>query len=146
MQSKIQAIERFQKIEQKKRDLMSQQLELVRQQQTQAENQLEQLIELRKLSAPKSCSGTFFHREMLVNHSRVDQMINKLIVHQEQEQALKQAQCVSLQKHLQHKHIQVKGLDYTVERWQAELRTHQQHLEDIALEEVINNRFARKSR
>jgi len=144
MQSKIQAIEKLQKIEQKNRDLMSQQLELMRQQQTHAENQLQQLIELRKLSAPTSCSGTFFHRETLVNHSRVDQMISRLIVHQEQEQALKQAQCLSLQKHLQHKHMQVKGLDNTVERWQAELKTHQQKLEDVALEEVINSRFARK--
>ena len=85
------------------------------------------------------------HREALLNRSRVDQMLHKLIVHQEHEQEVMQAQCTSLQKQLETKHLRVKGLENTLERWKEEHISDIRHKEELALEEIINSRFAQKA-
>lgn len=144
MQAKLQAIEKFQKIQQKQRDAMSQQLEAKRQQQVEAVEKLNQLSELKKQTSPwSSCGGV--NRETLLNYSRVDQMLNKLINHQQHEQAVMQAECASLQKQLQHKHLKVKGIESTLERWQNEYHSQRLKRQELALEEIINHRFAVKA-
>lgn len=144
MRGKIQAIEKFQKIQQQQRDAMSQQLETMRQQQMTAEDKLNQLVDLKRQTTPWLASGSV-NREVLLNHSRVDQMLSKLINHQHYEQALMQAECASLQTQLQHKHLKVKGIENTLERWQMEHHFQQQKQQDLVLEELINHRFAAKS-
>lgn len=144
MQAKLQAIEKFQKIQQQQRDAMSQQLETKRQQQAAATEKLNQLANLKQQTSPwLSCGGV--NREVLLNYSRVDQMLRKLINHQQHEQALMQAECASLQNQLQSKHLKVKGIESTLERWQNEYQSQQLKRQELALEELINHRFAVKS-
>jgi len=144
MQTKLRTIEKIHKIEQNKRDLLSRRLDSMRQQQAHVQSQLDQLAELKKQTTVFT-EGNFIHSEMLVNHNRVERMLTKLITHQEHEQAVQTAKCASLQRELELKQVKVKGLEDTAERWQGEYQSHLQNLEDIALEEVINNQFARRA-
>lgn len=144
MQAKLQAIEKFQKVEQQKRDLLVREFESMRLAQARSEDQLAQLIQLKNQTAPNWGSGRYGHRENLVNYSRLEQMISKLIIHQQHEQAIQHAQCTALKKQLEHKQQQVQGLENTISRWQTELRAHQQTIEDIALEDTLVSYFARK--
>lgn len=144
MQAKLQAIEKFQKIQQRQRDAMSQQLEVMRRQQEVAVEKLNQLAELKKQTTPWQGNDSL-NREALINYSRVDQMLRKLINHQQHEQALMQAQCTSLQNQLQRKHLKVKCLETTLERWQKEHQLEQIKRQDLAFEELLNHRFAIKS-
>ncbi|KFI13935.1 flagellar export protein FliJ [Vibrio coralliilyticus] len=145
MEAKLRAVEKFQKIQQKHRDRMSVQLESLRQQHTVAQQRLQQLMELKRQAQPRSSHVMALHREALLNRSRVDQMLHKLILHQEHEQEVMQAQCTSLQKQLENKHLRVKGLENTLERWKEEHNSDIRHKEELALEEIINSRFAQKA-
>lgn len=144
MEAKLRAVGQFQKIQEKSRDLMSQQLESMRQQHTQTQGKLEQLAQLRSITGSSVRNAVNLNSEALMNLNRVDQMLQRFIVHQESEQAVMQAQCSSLQKQLEHKHMKVKGLEKVVESWQTELKIQKQQLEDNATEEIVNSRFKMK--
>jgi len=144
MRLKLQALEKYHKLEQDKKNLTLQQLDSMHREQAHSAGQLQRLQQLRKQTVMKPGSGGAFCREMLLNYSRVDQMLGKMILHQEQEQALKKAQCTSLQKQLEQKQARLKGLENTLEHWQKEFQFQEQKLEDLALEELINTRFAVK--
>ena len=144
MQAKLQAIKKFQRIQKKQRDAMSQQLETKRHQQAAAEEKLNQLADLQQQTTPWFASGGI-NREVLLNYSRVDQMLRRLINHQQHEQALMQAECASLQSQLERKHHKVKGIESTLERWQNEFQLQQLKRQELALEEIINHRFAVKT-
>lgn len=144
MQAKLQAIDKYKKIQQQQRDAMSQKLEAKRQQQAAAAEKLDQLARLKQQTSPWLNRGGV-NREVLLNYSRVEQMLRKLINHQQHEQALMQAECASLQNQLQSKHFKVKGIESTLERWQNEYQSQQLKRQELALEELINHKFAVKS-
>ena len=145
MEAKLRAVEKFQKIQRKHRDRMSTQLESLRQQHTLAQLRLQQLVDLKSQTQPRSSTATSLHREALLNRSRVDQMLHRLIVHQEHEQELMQAQCTSLQKQLEIKHFRVKVLENTLKGWKEEHNSDIRYKEELALEEIINSRFVQKA-
>ncbi|CAM3001269.1 flagellar export protein FliJ [Vibrio neptunius] len=145
MEAKLRAVAKFQKIQKKHRDLMSVQLESLRQQHASAQQRLQQLMDLKSQTQPRSSHVTSSHREALLNRSRVEQMLHKLIVHQQHEQQVMQAECASLQKQLETKHLRVKGLEKTLECWKEAHNSDIRHKEELALEEIINSRFAQKA-
>lgn len=140
MEAKLLAVGQFQKIQEKNRDRMSKQLEFMRQQHTSNQSKLEQLVQLRSQTGSSVRNAPGLNSEALMNLNRVDQMLHKLIVHQENEQAIMQAQCSSLQKQLEFKQMKVKGLETVIERWQSEHKYQKQQQEDHAAEEIINSR------
>jgi flagellar export protein FliJ len=144
MEAKLRAVGQFQKIQEKSRDLMSQQLESMRQQHTLTQSKLQQLAHLRSITGSSVRNAPCLNSEALMNLNRVDQMLQKFIVHQENEQAVMQAQCTSLQKQLEYKHMRVKGIEKVLESWQAEQRHQKQQLEDHATEEIVNSRVHMK--
>ncbi|MDN3612776.1 flagellar export protein FliJ [Vibrio ostreicida] len=113
MEEKWLAVEKFHKLEQKKRDIMSTQLESMRKKQATASLHLDQLSVLKGQMKPKplQSNGVGLHREAFINCSRVDQMLGKMILHQEQEQALMEAECLSLTHQLATKYKRVKILE-----------------------------------
>ncbi|MCF7480382.1 flagellar export protein FliJ [Vibrio sp. J1-1] len=144
MEAKLRAVGQFQKIQEKNRDLMSQQLESMRQQHTLTKSKLEQLTQLRSLTGSSVRNAPSLNSEALMNLNRVDQMLQKIIVHQENEQAVMQAQCTSLQRQIEYKQMKVKGLEKVLENWHSEQRYQKQKLEEHAIEEIVNSRCQTK--
>ena len=144
MQSKQRAISKFCVLTQKQRDLMSVQLETLRQQTDQAFLQIEQLQDLKTQTRSQGVTHAVFHREMLLNQCRVEGMLSKMIDHQQHELQLMHAQYHSLKGLLEAKHCKVKGLEAKLEDWQREQRVVEQKKEELILEEMVNNLAARK--
>jgi flagellar export protein FliJ len=55
-----------------------------------------------------------------------------------------QAECASVQKHLEYKHARVQGLDKVLERWRNKQNYEKLKKEQKLIEDIINSRLKRK--
>ncbi len=80
-----------------------------------------------------------------MNFNRVDQMLQRMLRHHEQEQAVMQAECASVQKTLEHKHARVQGLEKVLDRWRTKQNYEKAKKEQKLIEDIINSRVKRKT-
>lgn len=143
-EAKVKAVSRLQLVEEKQRDQVGQQLEAMRRRQAHMQQQVAQLAQLKTDSVQSAFSAPALNSSALMNLSQVDLMLQKLLLHHEEEQALMQAQCQSVQKQLEHKHARVMGLEKVLERWRAQQRYKQARKEQKQLEDLINARLKKR--
>lgn len=144
MESKLKAVGKLQQMEEKQRDRVGQQLDTMRQRCTHLSLQLEQLSALKNHAGQSALSTPVLNSATLMNLNRVDQMLQRMLHHHEHEQAVMQAECDSVQKHLEHKHARVKGLEKVLERWRHKQNYEKAKQEQKLLEDIINCRLKRK--
>ena len=142
--AKLKAVGRLQQVEEKRRDQVGQQLESMRQRHAHIQLQLAQLAKLKNHSGQSALNTPVLNSATLMNLSRVDTMLQKLLRHHEHEQAVMQAQCSSVQKQLEHKHARVMGLEKVLERWRTKQRYEQACKEQKQLEDLINARLKKR--
>ena len=150
MDAKIKACGKLQQVEEKRRDRVGQQLESMRARHAHLDGKLGQLSDLKTHANQSATLQTAtqqatFNSAALMNLSRVDQMLQKLLVHCEHEQAVLQAQCSSVQKELEQRHARVQGLEKALDRWKAKQRYEKARKEQRLLEEMINARLKRRA-
>jgi flagellar export protein FliJ len=80
-----------------------------------------------------------------MNLTLADQMLQKMLVHHQQEQAVMEAQCQSVQKQLQQKAAHVLGLEQVLERWNKKQNYEKAKREQKLIEDIINARFKRRA-
>ncbi|XAW88896.1 flagellar export protein FliJ [Vibrio sp. CDRSL-10 TSBA] len=144
MKDKIRAVGKLQQVEEKRRDRIGQQLDTMRQRHQHMQNQLDQLAQLKSGNGESTRQVSALNSTVLMNLSRVDHMLQKLLVHHEQEQAVMEAQCHSVQKELASRHARVKGIEQVLDRWRRKqdydkARKEQKHIEDI-----LNARYRKR--
>ena len=145
MESKLKAVGKLQLMEEKQRDKMGQQLDVMRQRYSHLSMQLAQLSALKSHAGQSALNTVVLNSAALMNLNRVDQMLQKMLRHHEHEQALMQAECTSVQKHLEHKHARVKGLEKVLERWSRKQNYEKAKREQKLMEDIINSRLKRKA-
>lgn len=145
MEAKLKAVGKLQQVEELQRDRVGQQLELFRQRHQNLQVQLQQLSHLKTHVGKSSRAGSSLNSAVLMNVHRVDNMLQKMLVHHEQEQAVMAAQCSSVQKELEFKHARVKGLENVLQRWEKKQRYEQARKEQKLIEDIINARYKKKS-
>ncbi|MDF2152629.1 flagellar export protein FliJ [Vibrio sp. CAU 1672] len=145
MEAKLKAVGKLQQVEEKQRDRVGQQLELMRQRHSHLKMQLQQLSALKSHAGKSVQAVPAMNSATLMNLNRVDQMLQKMLVHHEQEQALMEAQCSSVQKELEHKHARIQGLESVLERWRKKQRYEKACKEQKLIEDIINSRLKKKS-
>ncbi|UUM32321.1 flagellar export protein FliJ [Vibrio japonicus] len=144
MEAKLKAVGKLQQVEEQQRDRVGQQLESMRQRHHHLKLQLEQLSALKQHAGQSAQSSGTLNSATLMNFNRVDKMLQKMLIHHEQEQALMAAHCSSVQKELEHKHARVKGLESVLERWRKKQRYEQARKEQKLIEDIINSRHKKK--
>ncbi|CAM3827106.1 hypothetical protein VA7868_01783 [Vibrio aerogenes CECT 7868] len=142
--SKLRAVGRLQQVEEKLRDRLGQQLDVMRQRQQNMQEQLEQLADLKSHSGQSARRVPLLNSALLMNLNRVDQMLQKMLSHHQQEEALMEAECHSVQKVLAHKHARVKGLEQALERWRARQNYEKARKEQKLVEDMINARCRKR--
>lgn len=138
MESKIRAVGKMTQVEELRRDQIGAQLESMRHQSEHLSQQLAALSELKARNfqgATKTCSVG------LMNLNLADQMLQKMLLHHQQEQAVMEAQCQSVQKQLQQKAARVQGLEQVLERWNKKQNYEKAKREQKLIEDIINARF-----
>ena len=145
MESKLKAVGKLRQMEEKQRDKVGQQLDLMRQRHSHLTLQLEQLSTLRIDAGQSALTTPILNSAALMNLTRVDQMLQKMLSHHEQEQALMQAECASVQKHLEYQHARVQGLENVLERWRNKQNYEKTKKEQKLVEDIINSRVKRRS-
>ncbi|NLS13697.1 flagellar export protein FliJ [Vibrio sp. SM6] len=143
MSAKIKACDKLQQVETQRRDRVGQQLDNMRQQHRHIEQKLVQLSALRD-DKPRAHAEQGFNSAALMNHARVDHMLQKWVVHSQQEQAVLEAQCHRMQKELCQRQAKVLGLETTLERWKAKQNYEKARKEQRHLEELINARVRKR--
>lgn len=144
MEAKLKAVGKLQQVEELQRDRVGQQLELIRQRHQNLQMQLQQLSHLKTHVGKSSHAGSPLNSAVLMNVHRIDNMLQKMLVHHEQEQAVMAAQCSSVQKELEFKHARVKGLENVLQRWGKKQRYEQARKEQKLIEDIINARYKKK--
>ncbi|KXF81094.1 flagellar export protein FliJ [Enterovibrio coralii] len=144
MDAKLKACGKLQKVEEKRRDTVGVQLASMRQRHAHIESKLDQLGELKNQAGAAATSGPSLNSASLMNLTHVDIMLQKMLTHCEQEQAVLQAQCNAVHKELEHRHARVLGLEKAMERWTLRQRYEQAKREQRQLEELINARVKRR--
>ncbi|MCV5854046.1 flagellar export protein FliJ, partial [Escherichia coli] len=119
MKATLKAVGKLQQMEEKQRDRVGQQLDAMRQRHNHLSTQLQQLSALKGHAGQSALSSPSLNSAALMNFNRVDQMLQRMLRHHEQEQAVMQAECASVQKTLEHKHARVQGLEKVLERWRT---------------------------
>lgn len=145
MEAKLKAVGKLQQVEEQQRDRVGQYLESMRQRHHHLKLQLEQLSALKQHAGQSAHSSGTLNSATLMNFNRVDKMLQKMLIHHEQEQALMAAHCSSVQKELEHKHARVKGLESVLERWRKKQRYEQARKEQKLIEDIINSRHKKKA-
>ncbi|MGR5137916.1 flagellar export protein FliJ [Vibrio jasicida] len=144
MESKLKAVGKLRQMEEKQRDRVGDQLNVMRQRHSHLAVQLEQLSALKVHAGQSALTTPVLNSVTLMNLNRVDQMLQKMLRHHEQEQAVMQAECASVQKHLEYKHARVQGLDKVLERWRNKQNYEKLKKEQKLIEDIINSRLKRK--
>ncbi|MGR5231335.1 flagellar export protein FliJ [Vibrio rotiferianus] len=144
MEAKLKAVGKLQLMEEKQRDRVGQQLDQMRQQHVHLQTQLQQLSTLKNHAGQSALMAPTLNSATLMNLNRVDQMLQKMLLHHEHEHAVMQAQCTSVQKQLEHKHARVQGLEKVLERWRAKQSYEKAKKEQKLIEDIINSRLKRK--
>lgn len=145
MEAKLKAVGKLQQMEEKQRDRVGQQLDAMRQRHSHLSSQLAQLSELKAHAGQSALMTPSLNSATLMNLNRVDQMLQKMLRHHEQEQAVMQAECASVQKALESKHARVKGLEKVLERWRHKQSYEKAKKEQKLIEDIINSRLKRKA-
>ncbi|EKM33485.1 flagellar export protein FliJ [Vibrio harveyi] len=144
MESKLKAVGKLQQMEEKQRDRVGQQLDVMRQRHSHLAMQLEQLSELKNHAGQSALATPVLNSATLMNLNRVDHMLQKMLHHHEHEQAVMQAECASVKKHLEYKHARVQGLEKVLERWRSKQNYEKAKKEQKLIEDIINSRLKRK--
>ncbi|NAW68148.1 flagellar export protein FliJ [Vibrio sp. V27_P1S3P104] len=145
MEAKLKAVGKLQLMEEKQRDRIGVELDETRQRHAHLQTQLEKLSALKHDSSQSALMTPRLNSTTLMNLNRVDQMLQKLLLHHEHEQAVIEAQCSSMQKQLAHKHARVQGLEKVLDRWRAKQRYEKAKKEQKLIEDIINSRLKRKT-
>ncbi len=145
MDGKLKAVGKLQQLEEKRRDRIGQQLDVMRQRHAHLSVQLSQLSALKAHAGQSALLRSSLNSATLMNLNSVDQMLQKMLHHQEQEQAVMHAECVSMQKVLASKHARVQGLENVLERWRKKQSYEKAKKEQRLIEDIINSRFKRKA-
>ncbi|EGR2302953.1 flagellar export protein FliJ [Vibrio parahaemolyticus] len=145
MKAKLKAVGKLQQMEEKQRDRVGQQLDAMRQRHNHLSTQLQQLSALKGHAGQSALSSPSLNSAALMNFNRVDQMLQRMLRHHEQEQAVMQAECSSVQKTLEHKHARVQGLEKVLERWRTKQNYEKAKKEQKLIEDIINSRVKRKT-
>ncbi|AQW59883.1 flagellar export protein FliJ [Vibrio owensii] len=145
MESKLKAVGKLQLMEEKQRDKVGQQLDVMRQRHSHLTMQLAQLSALKNHAGQSALTTPVLNSAALMNLNRVDQMLQKMLRHHEHEQAVMQAECASVQKHLEYKHARVQGLERVLERWRTKQNYEKAKKEQKLIEDIINSRLKRKA-
>ncbi|WP_274024406.1 flagellar export protein FliJ [Vibrio parahaemolyticus] len=145
MKAKLKAVGKLQQMEEKQRDRVGQQLDAMRQRHNHLSTQLQQLSALKGHAGQSALSSPSLNSAALMNFNRVDQMLQRMLCHHEQEQAVMQAECASVQKTLEHKHARVQGLEKVLERWRTKQNYEKAKKEQKLIEDIINSRVKRKT-
>lgn len=144
MESKLKAVGKLQLMEEKQRDRVGQQLDVMRQRHSHLKMQLAQLSALKNHAGQSALTTPVLNSAALMNLNRVDQMLQKMLRHHEHEQAVMQAECASVQKNLEYKHARVQGLEKVLERWRTKQNYEKAKKEQKLIEDIINSRLKRK--
>ncbi len=145
MKDKIRAVTRLQQVEEKQRDRIGQQLDSMRTRQQHLQMQLTQLADLKMVSGQSTRNGPTLNSALLMNFNRVDVLLQKMLRHHEQEQALMEAECNSVQQVLENKHARVKGLEQVLERWKKKQQYEKARKEQKYIEDILNSRFRKQA-
>ncbi|WP_165312871.1 flagellar export protein FliJ [Vibrio ziniensis] len=145
MKDKIRAVGKLQQVEEKNRDRIGQQLDTMRQKHQYLKSQLEQLANLKSTTGDSTFGAIKLNSALLMNFNRVDLLLQKLLRHHEQEQAVMEAQCNSVQEVLQSKHARVKGLEQVLERWNRKQQYEKARKEQKNIEDILNSRYRQKA-
>ncbi|TOF77643.1 flagellar export protein FliJ [Vibrio parahaemolyticus] len=145
MKAKLKAVGKLQQMEEKQRDRVGQQLDAMRQRHNHLSTQLQQLSALKGHAGQSALSSPSLNSAALMNFNRVDQLLQRMLRHHEQEQAVMQAECASVQKTLEHKHARVQGLEKVLERWRTKQNYEKAQKEQKLIEDIINSRVKRKT-
>lgn len=145
MDAKIKACGKLQLVEEKRRDRVGQRLEAMRQRHAHLETKLGQLAELKHQSSQPTNPLQGFNSAALMNLTRVDVMLQKMLNHCQQEQAVLEAECNSVKKELEHRHARVQGLEKALERWKTKQNYENARKEQRLLEEMINARVKKRA-
>jgi flagellar export protein FliJ len=145
MENKLKAVGKLRKIEEQQRDRVGAQLDVMRQRHSHLSLKLQQLSDLKTHTGQSAQAVPVLNSTNLMNHSRVDQLLQRMLNHHQQEQAVMQAECASIQKHLEDKHARVQGLDKVLERWRNKQNHEKAKKEQKLIEDIINSRLKRKA-
>ncbi|PNI02110.1 flagellar export protein FliJ [Vibrio diazotrophicus] len=145
MKNKIRAVGKLQQVEEQKRDRIGQRLDSMRQQHQHLTHQLELLSHLKSATGQSTLSALTLNSAILMNLNRVDIMLHKMLCHHEQEQAVMEAECNSVQEVLEHKHARVKGLEQVLDRWKKKQSYEKARKEQKHIEDIINSRLRYKT-
>ncbi|EKO3629073.1 flagellar export protein FliJ [Vibrio metschnikovii] len=145
MEAKLKAVGKLQLMEEKKRDRIGLELANARQRYDHLHDQVQKLSELKRHSGQSALMTPTLNSTTLMNLNRVDQMLQKLLLHHEYEQAVIHAQCTSMQKQLEHKHARVKGLEKVLDSWRVKQRYEKAKKEQKLIEDTINSRLKRNT-
>ncbi|CZF86020.1 flagellar export protein FliJ [Grimontia marina] len=145
MDAKIKACGKLQQVEEKHRDRVGQKLETMRQRHAHIETKLGQLADLKQHANSSTNSAPTFNSAALMNLTRVDQMLQKMLNHCQQEQAVLEAECAAVKHELEHRHARVQGLEKALERWKKKQSYEKARKEQRLLEEMINARLKRRA-
>ena len=145
MKSKLKAVGKLCQVEEKQRDRVCQQLDVMRLRHSNLTLQLEQLSALKANVGQSAITTSDLNSASLMNLNRVDQMLQKMLYHHEQEQAVMLAECAAIQKQLESKHARVKGLENVLERWRNKQNYQKAQQEQKLVEDIINSRVKRRS-
>ncbi len=146
MDAKIKACSKLQQIEEKRRDQAGQALAKIQQQHTHLENQHQQLSMLKADVSQKMLSQRQGNSMVLMNYCGIDHMLQKMLIHSEQEQAVLTAQTHAMEKALNQQQARVQQIEHVVERWQKKQAYEKAKKEQKWLEEMINVRIKKKEK
>lgn len=144
MKDKIRAVSKLQQVEEQRRDRVGQQLDDMRQRQQHLQHQLEQLAQLKSGNSHSSCQTSVLNSALLMNLNRVDRMLQKLLVHHEQEQAVMEAQCHSVQQELAGRQARIKGIEQVLDRWRRKQDYEKARKEQKHVEDILNARYRKR--
>ncbi|MFB9134691.1 flagellar export protein FliJ [Vibrio sp. AK197] len=144
MDSKIQAVGKLHQVEEKRRDDVGLQLDAMRKQNQHLQHQMQMLNDLKLHTGESAFRTPVLNSAALMNLNHVDEMLQKLLVHHRQEQAVMEAECLSVQKQLEDKHARVKGLESVLERWQKKQNYERAKREQKLIEDIINSRLKQR--
>lgn len=151
MDAKIKVCGKLQQVEEKHRDRVGQRLETMRQRHAHIETKLDQLADLKQHAFQSTKNSQSpnntpsFNSAALMNLTRVDQMLQKMLNHCQQEQAVLEAECAAVKHELEHRHARVQGLEKALERWKKKQSYEKAKKEQRLLEEMINARLKRRA-
>ncbi|MGR5068501.1 flagellar export protein FliJ [Vibrio alfacsensis] len=145
MEAKLKAVGKLQQMEEKQRDRVGQKLDVMRQRHAHLSLQLAQLSELKAHAGHSALTTPTLNSATLMNLNRVDHLLQKMLRHHEQEEALMQAECASVQKTLENKHARIKGLEKVLERWRQKQNYEKAKKEQKLIEDIINSRLKRRT-